>query len=134
MTTNYDDIYKPFKAMTQVSAFSLPNSDEALYALIDNARRIYNMTLYTNIAQDDATETFNIEMNDLQILLMCRCMRLVTFKNMQTEFTSMISMGSKDSALKDYSAQVEGRGRLVQEEQESINRLALSLLEIGDEA
>lgn len=128
--TSYDDIYKSFSGMTLVDNYYLPSSDESLYVLIDNARKIYNMTLYRELQQDDSVELLDASLNDLEMLLLCHCMRLVTFKNMVSEFTSMVSTVSKDNALKDYKAQIDGRNILIEVEQKTINRLALSLLDM----
>lgn len=134
MVTTYDDIYTLFTSTTNVDKHSLPTTDEGIYELIDVGRKKFNSELFMNVKQDNATETLDVELTDSQILLFSHCMSYTIYKNMQSEFASMVSMSNKDNSLKDYSAQADNRRLLAEQEQKEISRLKIRLCGyVGDE-
>lgn len=127
--TTYDEVYTLFHTITKVDECSLPSTEEGIYLLINSARIMFNRKLYDKLEQDNTMETFDRELNDNEVLLMVFCLRLITFMNMFSELSSMISMSTKDTAIKDYKSQSTARRQLIFDEKKNIDNLVLSMME-----
>ena len=128
--TTFDEVYDIFMSITKVDKYSLPATDERRYSLINVGRMRYNARKFDNIQQDNLAEQFDRILKDEEKLLLAHFMSLITYENMVSEFASMISVETKDNALKDYKAQLTGRQALVESENQVIKQMLLST--IGD--
>lgn len=135
MFTTFDDIYKVYRRLVRgVESYSLPQSIQEQIDLIEVGVRLFNRKREGNeITCDVVTERVlsktNEELSDNEILLLAYCMVLQTYNDMLLELTSMLSMSTKDSSLKDYKGQVAVRRQQVKDQEFLINNLVLSMLE-----
>ena len=72
-------------------------------------------------------------MSDNEVLLLASCMALQTYRDMLTELVSMLSVATKDSALKDYKGQVSTRRQHVKDQEFFINNLVFSMSEFDED-
>lgn len=136
--STYDDVYDIYKSLVYgIDEYYLPQSDEALYGIINIAVKYYNKRLNiidakNQLTCDKESETFNIDLSSMQLDMLAHCMRLVTYENMRNELASMLAMTTKDSSLKDYKAQMDVRNGVINEENKIIYNLTLALTDCSD--
>lgn len=134
MFTTFDEVYKLFSRLIKgIDPYSLPQSIQEQIDLIEFGVVLYNRKREGyEIEYDTDLETLSSkqkELTDNEKLLLCYCMLLQIYRDMLTEFTSMVSMATKDSALKDYKGQVAVRRQQVKDQEDLINNLVFSMNE-----
>lgn len=135
--TTFDDVYEVFQTITWgIDEYNLPQTIEGQKQLIFEGVRRYNKRL--NLEEEDAItcdntlEEFSIEMNEQEISLLAHCMKWAVLDNMVMELASMLSMSSKDTALKDYKAMITTRQLMVENEKKEIYNIAMLLNDCDD--
>lgn len=159
MATTYDNIYDIFMSITHVDEIYYPQTEVGIKRLIRNGIRIYNQKMFANLKWDDNKEIVydeekvNIETTYIEIpdtdpieyeteekvvyedlenshvSLIAECMKLITFKNMESDFISTYSTYSKEMGIKDYKAQLDGKMALVKNQEKEIESIVFSLSE-----
>lgn len=138
MFTTFDDIYKVYKRLVRgIEPYSLPQSVQEQIELIEIGVRLFNRKREGNeVVFDIVTETVvsqnREKLTDNEILLLAYCMVLQTYNDMLLELTSMLSMSTKDSSIKDYKGQVAVRRQQVRDQEFLINNLLLTMSEDFD--
>ena len=58
--TTFDEVYEYFNDISQgIDSYYLPSYIDEQKRLISNGRRLFNNKLFTNVQQDNLTETFD---------------------------------------------------------------------------
>ena len=132
--SDFDKVYKIFIRMAKgIEPDSLPQSIQAQVDLIEYGVMIYNRKREGNeIDIDSDFETLTCDgeqLTDNEFLLLAHCMMLQIYMDMLNELTSMLSMSTKDSAIKDYKGQVSVRRQQVKDQEFLINNLVLSMFD-----
>lgn len=141
MLTIFDDVYKVYLRLVKgVESYSLPQSIQEQMDLIEVGVMLYNRKRENNeiicSIPDETISTKDGEpLSSNEILLLAYCMALQTHRDILTELTSMLSIATKDSALKDYKGQVSARTSQVQYFEGLINNLVFTMseFEVGEE-
>ena len=135
--TTFDDVYEVFQTITWgIDEYNLPQTIDGQKQLIFEGVRRYNKRL--NLEEEDAItcdntlEEFSVEMSEQEISLLAHCMKWAVLDNMVMELASMLSMSSKDTALKDYKAMITTRQLMVENEKKEIYNIAMLLNDCDD--
>ena len=135
--TTFDDVYEVFQTITWgIDEYNLPQTIDGQKQLIFEGVRRYNKRL--NLEEEDAItcdntlEEFSVEMSEQEISLLAHCMKWAGLDNMVMELASMLSMSSKDTALKDYKAMITTRQLMVENEKKEIYNIAMLLNDCDD--
>lgn len=139
MFTTFDEVYKIYLRMVKgVESYSLPQSIEEQIDLIEIGVLLFNRKRENHeIVCDVDSETIKTKkeekLSDNEVLLLASCMALQTYRDMLTELVSMLSVATKDSALKDYKGQVSTRRQHVKDQEFFINNLVFSMSEFDED-
>lgn len=127
--TTYQEVWNLFKAIGRVNATDLPSSDSGRYALINASRMFYNENLevirddYVELLQDDNLEEFNQVLGDRYKELFAECMKLITVKNMTSQFISDSQIYQSSMGVRDYRSQIASRELQVTMQENRIDEL-----------
>lgn len=133
MLTTFDEVYKLYRRLVKgVESYSLPQSIEEQMELIEIGvllfnRKRENHEIVCEIGSETVSTKDGERLSDNELLLLAYCMVLQTYIDMLTELTSMLSMATKDSALKDYKGQASVRRQQVKDQEALINNLVFSM-------
>lgn len=112
----YDTIYEKFLDLCGYDCSDLPQTDEMRYRLINNGVGLYNNKArkYSDILQgrvkcDNATETINVELDEVDLLILVYFMCSITASNKYLEFTSLWSTVAHETGLSDYNTQCKAK-------------------------
>lgn len=139
MFTTFDEVYKLYMRMVKgVESYSLPQSIQEQIDLIELGVLLFNRKRENHeIICDVTSETIMTKeeerLSENEVLLLASCMALQTYKDMLTELVSMVSVATKDSALKDYKGQATTRRQQVKDQETFINNLVFSMSEFEEE-
>lgn len=139
MFTTFDEVYKLYMRMVKgVESYSLPQSIQEQIDLIELGVLLFNRKRENHeIICDVQSETIMTKeeekLSENELLLLASCMALQTYKDMLTELVSMVSVATKDSALKDYKGQASTRRQQVKDQETFINNLVFSMSEFEEE-
>lgn len=139
MFTTFDEVYKLYMRMVKgVESYSLPQSIQEQIDLIELGVLLFNRKRENHeIICDVSSETIMTKeeekLSENELLLLASCMALQTYKDMLTELVSMVSVATKDSALKDYKGQATTRRQQVKDQETFINNLVFSMSEFEEE-
>lgn len=139
MFTTFDEVYKLYMRMVKgVESYSLPQSIQEQIDLIELGVLLFNRKRENHeIICDIPSETIMTKeeekLSENELLLLASCMALQTYKDMLTELVSMVSVATKDSALKDYKGQATTRRQQVKDQETFINNLVFSMSEFEEE-
>lgn len=134
-TNDFDRVYPIYERMVRgfVDTSVLPQTVNGQIELIEMGVMIYNSKREGNEIECDTNletlKTKNGDLTDEEVLLLCNCMLLQTYRDLLIEMTSMISMSTKDSAIKDYKGQVSSRRQMVKDQEFLINTMVLGMLD-----
>lgn len=134
--SDYDKIYSIFTQLAiGVDAYALPTTIKEQIELIKIGVATYNALKDDNITLDEESEKMlngkGSALDNNERLLLAHCMLLQIYQRISDEFTSMISVSSKDIALKDYQYQAKYKRQKVEDEREIIQQLLLRSDEFG---
>lgn len=127
--TTYDDVYTYFISITKVDEYDVPSTEEGMYHLIDNGRLEFNLRREDDLEVNDEDQELSRKLTGQELMLLGNCMRLVTFRNMLTDFTSNYSMFQKEVGYKDYKAQLEGRTWAIDRQERIISDILFAIQE-----
>lgn len=139
MLTIFDDVYKVYLRLVKgVESYSLPQSVEEQIELIEIGvmyfnRKRENNQIVCNSLYEVLTTADGEPLSSNEVLLLAYCMALQTHRDILTELTSMLSIATKDSALKDYKGQVSARASQVEYFEKLINNLVFTMSEFEEE-
>lgn len=135
MLTTFDEVYKVFLRLVKgVECYSLPQTIQEQKDLIELGTIIFNREREGNeIVCDMVEETVatknNEKLSSNEVLLLAYCMGLQIHRDVLTELTSMLSVATKDSSLKDYKGQISARTAQVTYFDKLINDLVFTMSE-----
>lgn len=138
MLTTFDDVYKVYLRLVKgVESYSLPQSIQEQIELIEVGvlhfnRKRENNEIICSVPDETLSTKDGKALSDNEMLLLAYCMALQTHRDILTELTSMLSIASKDSALKDYKGQVNARNSQVQYFEGLINSLVFTMTEFEE--
>lgn len=130
--TTFDQVYSLFSNLALgVEQYALPSTIEEQVNLIQVGVIIYNSYMENKITMNNEEEQISKEQGESltsdEVLLLAHCMLLNVYQRIFDEFASMISVSTKDLALKDYQYQAKYKMQNVQNERDIINNLLLKL-------
>lgn len=132
MNTTYDELYSYFIRNTKLNELDLPSTIEGQVALIHDGKIEYNIRLRMNSASlecDDTLEALNEQLNDANKVFICECMKLGVLKNMVTDFVSTWETFQNDIGRKYYKDQLNGRQKLVEDQEKRLDSLKLAIFD-----
>lgn len=139
MFTTFDEVYKIYLRMVKgVESYSLPQSIQEQIDLIEIGvllfnRKRENHEIICDVGSEIIKTKDEEKLSDNEILLLASCMALQTYRDMLTELVSMLSIATKDSALKDYKGQASTRRQQVKDQETFINNLVFSMSEFDED-
>lgn len=126
----YDTIYDKFVFLSGYDYSELPQTDELRYRLINNGVALYNSKarkhsdiLQGGIACDDDSETINIELNELDLMLVGYFMAFLIAQQKYIEYTSLWATFANETGIKDYKAQCSSREGTIKRFEDKIESL-----------
>lgn len=129
MSTSYDKIWKSFLDNCKTPDINIPQTDEQIYAKINNGILLFNNRMRTNIKCDDLTESVDAELNDDQLLILANFIKLVFYKNEKTYYETLLNPFQKDIGLRNFSTQINSLNNSVTEQERYIERLIINQAE-----
>lgn len=129
MSTSYDKIWKTFLDNCKTPDINIPQTDEQIYAKINNGILLFNNRMRTNIKCDDLTESVDTELNDDQLLILANFIKLVFYKNEKTYYETLLNPFQKDIGLRNFSTQINSLNNSVTEQERYIERLIINQAE-----
>lgn len=128
-TTTYDEIIKSFVNNCGVDTSRLPDDEEKLYDIIQNAISHYNAHLKDEspIVGNNDLECLNIFLDGTRLLILAYCTKYIHLENHLVEFQELWFPFQHDLGIKNYKSQVDGREKTLERTEKKIIELKSTL-------
>lgn len=121
MYTSYDEIWAKFLTVCGYDSSDIPQHEELIYQFIRSGVTAYNGMVgkyegkfKENIKCDNDMEEVNVELSDLEIEILAYCISSIFASSKLSEFVSVWGVFAKETGIKDYKAQLDGRQHMIE--------------------
>lgn len=129
--THATEIWDVFDDMQNFDEYDVPSSVDGRRSLISASCMIYNK--YMRIIDDvevrfnKATDMLNVELDDIRIEILAKCMVLKISQDIYIDFTESYGMNQTTLGFKDFKAQADHKSRIVEKFKQDIIETRFSM-------
>lgn len=127
--TTYDELYTLFMVNCNVDSLMLPQKEEQMYDVIQNAVMLFNNRLRDNVKCDNETETVSRTLSDDEKLIIAHFIRLTLLKNVRTFKNSIFTTFTQEIGVRNISAQLNSLKDEIEKEEKTIDMLIFHMLD-----
>ena len=129
--TTYDEIYECFLENGRLEDSALPQTQDRIYSLIENAIRIFNIKMETKYSCDREKEIISVKMSDIELIILAYIIRQILLENEYTHFITTWSPFSKEIGIANYKSQENAKKQAMETAKKRVNEF-ISIYEDAD--
>ena len=130
----FDDIYTLFMNSNNIDEFSLPQTPDGMYALLNEGIARYKIGYddAKDVSVDTDTEMLSIELPYNDAKLIVEYMKLSIYEKIKDEFYSTYDVLVDDIGIRNYKSQADAKANAIIMQEKYIKSLILKMTESFD--